>query len=41
MNGFDFDRLRDHLAPTPGRRQRDAVHARAHQLRVTARRIGS
>jgi photosystem II stability/assembly factor-like uncharacterized protein len=38
VNGFDFDGLRDHLAPTPGRRERDAVQARARELRARSRR---
>jgi len=38
MSGFDFDSLRDHLAPTPGRRERDAVRARARELHARTRR---
>jgi photosystem II stability/assembly factor-like uncharacterized protein len=38
MSGFDFDPLRDHLAPTPGPRERDAVHARARALHARTRR---
>ncbi len=40
MSGFDFDfdALRDHLAPDPGAREREAVRARAGQLRAQSRR---
>ncbi len=37
MSGFDFDALRDPVAPEPGARERNGVDARARQLR--ARRL--
>ena len=38
MSGFDFDALRDPLAPEPGSRERARVEARASQLRARNRR---
>jgi len=38
VSGFDFDALRDPLAPEPGERERSAVAARARQLRARSRR---
>ena len=36
MSDFDFDALRDPVAPDPDARQRSAVDARAHQLRAAS-----
>ena len=38
MSGFDFDALRDPVAPQPGDRERAAVHARARRMKGRARR---
>ena len=38
MSGFDFGSLRDPDAPRPDSRHRDAVEARAHELRAKTRR---
>jgi hypothetical protein len=38
MSGFDFDALRDPVAPEPGDRERAGVHARARQMKGRARR---